>query len=111
MPGSRRSKRSPGQIRETATEYGAPVRISATDAARGFSDLMNRVRYRGECFIIERGGAPIGELRPAAPARFTGSELVAVMRSLPEVDPGFGEAVEAAARSQAQVPEPPSWDS
>ena len=34
-----------------------------------FSEVMNRVKYRGESFIIERGGERICEVRPAAPAR------------------------------------------
>ncbi len=34
---------------------GARV-ISATEAARNFSDLTNRVSYRGETYTVERGG-------------------------------------------------------
>ena len=40
-------------------------RISATKAARNFFELMNRVRYRSESFIVERGGKPICEILPA----------------------------------------------
>jgi antitoxin (DNA-binding transcriptional repressor) of toxin-antitoxin stability system len=58
-------------------------RISATAAARSFSELMNRLRYRGESFIVERGGKPICEILPAAPAKFSGSDLANLLRSLP----------------------------
>jgi antitoxin (DNA-binding transcriptional repressor) of toxin-antitoxin stability system len=83
--------------------------VSATEAARNFSELLNRVRYRGERFLIERGGVTIGELRPVAPVRFTGRDLLALLRSLPSVDDSFFDAVEAAARHQPQVPETP-WE-
>ena len=71
--------------------------------------MLNRVRYRGESFVIERGGVPIGELRPAAPVRFTAADLLALMRSLPPVDEEYLDDVEAAARNQPCLPESP-WE-
>jgi hypothetical protein len=47
---------------------------------------MNRVRYCGESFIIGRGGRPISEPLPAVRPRFTGSDLVTFLRSLPKPD-------------------------
>src|SRR5687767_13963314 len=35
--------------------------ISATRAARSFSELLDRVCYRGESFVIERGGELVCE--------------------------------------------------
>jgi antitoxin (DNA-binding transcriptional repressor) of toxin-antitoxin stability system len=96
-------------VREPAGEYSAARRLSATEAARNFSELLNRVRYRGERFVIERGGVAIGELRPTAPVRFTGHDLLALLRSLPPVDDEFFDAVEEAARNQPRVPESP-WE-
>jgi len=58
-------------------------RISATEAARSFSELMNRVRYRGESFTVESGGKPICEIIPAKQPRFTGADLAKLLRSLP----------------------------
>ncbi len=100
---------SEGLIRETATEYRVVQRVSATDAARNFSDLLNRVRYRSESFVIERGGTPVAELRPSAPTRFTGSDLQNLMKSVPKVDGDFLAEIEALSRSQPTVPETP-WD-
>ena|SRR5688572_12285538 len=105
-----RKRRGEGSsIREPVSEYGAARRLSATEAARNFSELLNRVRYRGERFVIMRGGTAIGELRPAAPIRFTGRDLVALLRSLPPIDAGYLDTVEEFARSQPQVPEAP-WE-
>jgi len=83
--------------------------VSATEAARNFSEILNRVRYRGETFVIERGGQPICELRPAAPTLFTGADLVTLLRSLPSVDEEYLTAVEEIARRQPQLPESP-WE-
>jgi antitoxin (DNA-binding transcriptional repressor) of toxin-antitoxin stability system len=38
--------------------------ISATRAAREFSDLLNRVTYRGEAFVVRRGGRPVCRVPP-----------------------------------------------
>ena len=54
---------------------------------------MNRVRYRGEWFIVERGSESICENRPAAPTRFSGVDLAALLRSLPLVDEDYLQEV------------------
>ena len=97
----------PGLVRESSVEYRAARRLSATEAARGFSELLNRVRYRGESFIIERGGVPIGELRPAGPVRFTSADLVTLLKSLPPVDEEFCDDVAEAIENQGFLPESP----
>jgi antitoxin (DNA-binding transcriptional repressor) of toxin-antitoxin stability system len=43
-------------------------RISATNAARNFSDLINRVHYQGASFEIECGNEVIARIVPAMPA-------------------------------------------
>ena len=39
-------------------------RITVTDAARGFSDLVNRIRYRGESAVLVKNGAPVARIVP-----------------------------------------------
>ena len=108
MP-TRKTTKQPGIVREPVSEYGTTRRLTATQAARGFSEILNRVHYRGERFLIERGGRPIGELRPAAPTRFTGRDLLSLLRSLPPIDDDYLDAVEEAARNQPSLPEP-AWE-
>ena len=43
-------------------------RISATELARKLGDVLGRVRYRGESFIVERNGTPVARLEPVAGA-------------------------------------------
>jgi antitoxin (DNA-binding transcriptional repressor) of toxin-antitoxin stability system len=81
------------------------LRISATKAARSFSELMNRVRYGGESFTVERGGKPICEILPARPPKFSGAELVNLLRALPKPDEDYLAAVEALVKNQPVVAE------
>ena len=39
-------------------------RISATELARKLGDVLGRVRYRGDSFLVERNGAPVARLVP-----------------------------------------------
>jgi antitoxin (DNA-binding transcriptional repressor) of toxin-antitoxin stability system len=78
-------------------------RISATRAARTFSDLLSRVRYRGETFVIERGGEPVGRLVPATPAPCA---LAQLLRELPPPDPGYWKTLESITTDQP-APEVP----
>lgn len=56
--------------------------ISITEAARNFSDFVNRVAYRRESFFLIRGKKPVAELRPVATGRKL-SELTTLFESLP----------------------------
>jgi prevent-host-death family protein len=63
--------------------------ISVTAAARGFSDLINRVRYRGESAVLIKNGAPVARVVPftsAAPA-CTAADLAERLAAM-ELEPG-----------------------
>jgi antitoxin (DNA-binding transcriptional repressor) of toxin-antitoxin stability system len=81
------------------------IRISATQTARRFSELMNRVRYRGESFVVERGGKPVCEILPAQPTKFSGRELAELLRSLPKPDKEYFTLVEDLIAKQSKVAE------
>jgi antitoxin (DNA-binding transcriptional repressor) of toxin-antitoxin stability system len=107
--GKKKRKEKQGLVREPAVEYRAARRVSSTEASRNFSEILNLVRYRGESFLVERGGEPICEIRPVAPPPFAGADVVALLRSLPPVDDGYLAEVEAIARNQPLLPESP-WE-
>lgn len=74
------------------------VRLSATEVARNFSAVMNRVGA-GEEIEIVRNGAPIAELRrPSRPRGISGSELKAMLAGLSRLDEDFARDVETARR-------------
>jgi antitoxin (DNA-binding transcriptional repressor) of toxin-antitoxin stability system len=88
-------------------------RISATHAARNFSDLINRVRYQGASFEIERGNEVIARIIPAAPSiTLTIADLDEQWAQLPRLDSedaGLFEASIQDIRQNATLPES-LWD-
>ena len=40
------------------------LRIRATDLARKLGDVLGKVRFRGDTFVIERNGEPVARLSP-----------------------------------------------
>jgi antitoxin (DNA-binding transcriptional repressor) of toxin-antitoxin stability system len=72
------------------------ARLSATEVARNFSAVMNRVGA-GEEIEIVRNGATIAELHPPSrPRGISGRALKDLLGSLPPVDEDFAGDVEAA---------------
>jgi prevent-host-death family protein len=49
--------------------------LTVTEAARGFSDLVNRVRYRGESATLTKNGRAVARLIPANPDPITFAEF------------------------------------
>ena len=78
--------------------------ISATEAARHFSDILNRVVYRREEFIIECGSEPVCRIVPAGPPRCTLADLSKLLSTIPKPDPAFWDEVEALTRNQLEAP-------
>ena len=62
--------------------------ITITEAARHFSDFINRVAYRQESFFLMRGKRAVAELRPVPVGRSFGEwgEIVAGLPSLNEAE-------------------------
>lgn len=62
--------------------------ISATEAARSFSEVLNQVQYREASFSIERGKKIVARLVPAAlPAGLSLAELNRLFADLPGLTP------------------------
>ncbi len=101
------------RYQEKSAEYDNMIimesHLSATEAARKFSDLVNRVLYRGEVFVIERGGQPVCRIVPARPVKFTLRDLVQLLKTIPKPDPGYWDDIEDLNRNQAPLPESP-WE-
>jgi prevent-host-death family protein len=87
------------------------IRISATEASRNLSDLLNRVRYRGERFTIVRGGEEVAEILPPAKGGVvvTLGELRGALASVPAPDDAFVADLERI--RDEQPPAEPSWPS
>jgi prevent-host-death family protein len=84
------------------------VRLSATDVARRFSDVLNRVAA-GEEIEIVRNGAPIAVLSPPRARLLPASRLRPLLASLPPVDDAFADDLQKI-RREVGPPEDP-WAS
>jgi antitoxin (DNA-binding transcriptional repressor) of toxin-antitoxin stability system len=85
-------------------------RISATEASRSFSRVLDEAEHGGESFIIERNGRAVAELRPA-PRRSTVGDLEAFLRDVPLPDPDFrSDMLEIIELSARDVPRDPWAD-
>ena len=83
------------------------TRISATELSRSLSDVLNRVRYRGETFVVERNGEAVATLEPAGVGpHATWRDLAERLRDLSLGDdaPSFADDLEALQASQPKVP-------
>ena len=49
--------------------------LTVTEAARGFSDLVNRVHYRKESAILTRNGRPVARIVPVNAEEATFADL------------------------------------
>lgn len=86
-------------------------RISATEASRTFSELLNRVRYRGDSFVVERAGEAICRIVPAnLPKATTVRALAELLANAPKPDTEFEADVRKAIAEQSEVPKSP-WES
>jgi antitoxin (DNA-binding transcriptional repressor) of toxin-antitoxin stability system len=77
--------------RESCNHDYMKIRASVTDFLRDFSDYINRVAYRNERFVLVRGGKPVAEVSPVAPARRLG-DLPSLLTSLPRLPPEEAKA-------------------
>jgi prevent-host-death family protein len=85
------------------------TRIKATELARNLSDVLNRVRYKGEHFVVVRNGEELARLEPKSEhRRVTFAEFVDIIRSAPKPDDEFWDDLQAIRASQGTLP-PSPW--
>ena len=63
------------------------TRITATEASRNFSDLLNRAQYRGENFEVTRNGEVVARIEPVLRPRMTLGDILDRLDRLPGLDP------------------------
>ena len=56
------------------------TKLSVTEGSRNFSDLINRIVYRGETAVLTRSGRDVVRLTPVRPAACTGLDLAKKVR-------------------------------
>ncbi len=62
--------------------------VTATEAARSFSEILNRVKYQGLSFDVRKGAVVMARIIPAGPERqMKLSELAHFLEHLPGLNP------------------------
>jgi antitoxin (DNA-binding transcriptional repressor) of toxin-antitoxin stability system len=70
--------------------------VSATEAAKNFGRLVDRVREERVTYLVERGGTPVARIAPVARASCTMGAFKALAARLPRADDEYLTAVEGA---------------
>jgi len=87
--------------------------VSVTEAARNFSDLVNRTYYRRETTVLLRSGVPVARIVPVVASEISGEVLAERWGDISHLTPDeaaeFGEDVEAA-RAELNAPPRSPWD-
>lgn len=70
--------------------------VTATELAKNLSDILNRVKYKGERFEVHRNGEVIAQLGPPFPEKaVTFGDFLDFMRHGPRPDDQFADDLEA----------------
>lgn len=71
--------------------------MSATEAAKNFGRLVDRVREERTPFVVERGGTAVVRVSPVEDPACTIGDLKSLLALLPQVDAEYLDALERAA--------------
>jgi len=88
--------------------------ITATEAVRNLSEILNSMRYAGNEYTIVPGGKPIASIRSAEThaKALTLGDLAALVKTLPslgEEAERFTRDIREARKHQPPVPEKSKW--
>lgn len=85
-------------------------RITASLLARRLADILGRVRYRGDTFVVERHSVPIARIEPAGDVpRATLADAARAWMAGAGKDPAFADDLERV--SKADRPPKNPWAS
>jgi antitoxin (DNA-binding transcriptional repressor) of toxin-antitoxin stability system len=88
--------------------------ITATEAVRKFSEILNSIKYTGNDYTIMRGGKPVATIRPAEThaKALTLGDLAGLVKSLPTLGDEaerFKKDLKEARKHQPLMPEKVKW--
>jgi antitoxin (DNA-binding transcriptional repressor) of toxin-antitoxin stability system len=71
------------------------VRITVTALARRLGDILGRIRYRGDTFVIERNGVAVARISPVPESHpATLGDALAAWRAAGDADHAFANDLE-----------------
>jgi len=89
--------------------------ITATQAVRDFSELLNKIKFKRDRYIIERNGKPVAQMEPVREAKKakTLKELKSLLKELPRLDEeldAFAADLVGIRKDQPPLPEEGMWE-
>lgn len=82
------------------------TQISVTDAARNFSDCVNRVRYQSVTYVLLKNGVPVARLVPERKKAGSVQKLAAALREF-DLSPDEARAWNRDLRAARRILKPP----
>lgn len=88
--------------------------ITATEAVRKFSEILNSIKYKGDHYTVVRGGKPVASITPAETTakEMTLGDLPGLVKTLPslgEEAERFRKDIKEALKHQPPMPETRKW--
>jgi prevent-host-death family protein len=83
--------------------------ITATDATRHFSRLLDEIERDAVSFTVTRRGRPVAAFGPVKPRSLTVAQLLERLRGAPRPDAGFAPDVEQARHALGAMPQDDAW--
>ena len=88
--------------------------ISATQAVRDFSELLNTIKFKGDHYIIERSGKPVASMKPIDEKKIlmTLREFKRLLKALPKLEEeldSFATDIEDIRKDQPPLPKGDLW--
>ena len=89
--------------------------VTATEAVRDFSTILNKIKFGGETYIIKRSGKPIARILPISDEKPTNSldKLKGLLEKLPRLDDeldSFSADLKSLNDEQPETPEEINWE-
>ncbi len=81
-------------------------KIGATQLARGLGDVLGRIRYRGESFLVERNGVLVARIGPVNPSGLPRLREVFDAWSSIDADPEFADDLASVGAADAPAHDP-----
>ncbi|MFC1823319.1 type II toxin-antitoxin system Phd/YefM family antitoxin [Thermodesulfobacteriota bacterium] len=86
--------------------------ITATEAVREFSEILNHVKFKGDHFIVKRSGKPVAKICPIEREKTPLKELKSMIAELPklgkELD-NFSSNLKDISNVQPSLPQEKLW--
>jgi prevent-host-death family protein len=80
--------------------------ITVTEAARNFADCVNRARYQGMSFVLQKNGVPVARIVPEDEKESTGRSIAAALAGVNLTDEELAAWRRDLAEARTALPPP-----